>query len=192
MIESRLIAYITIFSLIVASYIRGIKNMSGTTELQTPDPREQNTLALFNAIYGNIQFIKRQQWQLVYYSLLLQGALVFIRTKSTIPPCVFVALTWAISIFSYILLCNFVGNLRKERKVIAPLRTLCFMPRVFDILYLAYPEKLTPEKLTIKMDAEANKKDGLYLAIFFLLFLCTSITVTFFAYKCNILAFAKC
>ncbi len=157
--------------------------MSGTTEPQTPDPREQNTLALFNAIYGNIQFIKRQQWQLVYYSLLLQGALVFIRTKSTIQPCVFHALTWIISICSCCLLYKFVVDLQKERKVISSLRTLCFIPRVFDILYLAYPKKLTPEELKYKIDAEANKKDWGYLAIFFLLFLCTSFIVTLFAYK---------
>jgi hypothetical protein len=165
--------------------------MSGTTELQTPDPREQNTLALINAIYGNIQFIKSQHWQLIYYSLLLQGALVFIRTKSTIQPCVFLALTCIISIFSYILLCKFVGDLKKERKVISSLRTLCFIPRVFDAIYLKYPEKLTLEELKVKIDAEANKKDWLYLVIFFLLFLCTSFIVTLFAYECNILTLAK-
>ena len=104
--------------------------MSGTTGSQTSDPSAQNTLALFNAIYGNIQFIKRQQWQLVYYSLLLQGALVFVRMNSTIQPWIYVILTWAISIVSYILLVTFVKNLQKERKVIAPLRTLCFIPRV--------------------------------------------------------------
>ena len=152
--------------------------MSGTTEFQTPDPREQNTLSLFNAIYGNIQFIKRQQWQLVYYSLLLQGALIYIRMNSTIQPWVFCALTWAISIVSYYLLVIFVRNLQKERKVIAPLRTLCFIPRVFDILYLEYPEKLTPEKLRTKIEEEANKKDKKYLTIFLLLFFFTSLIVT--------------
>ena len=152
-------------------------------ESQQPDLREENTITLFNAIYGNIQFIKRQQWQLVYYTLLLQGALVYIRMNSTISPRVFIVLTWLISGVSFYLLYQFIKNLRKERKVIAPLRSMCFIPKVFDILYLKYPEKLTCKELEKEIVGESNKKDWEYLIVFGLLYLFTSFIITLFAFE---------
>jgi hypothetical protein len=144
-------------------------------EGQQPDLREANTIVLFNVIQDNIQFIKRQQWQLVYYTLLLNGALVYIIEK--LPRAdhqIFMGLTWLISLSSFVLLCRFIADLRYERKRIAPLRKQCFTEEALAILYHG-------ESIEDGIKRESKKLDWLYLVVFGLLYFFTSITVTLFA-----------